>query len=97
MLIVALAHPIDTAAHQSCPPGWRWAVHVGRDYADMRSCLNAGWEPTLIAARLSGEAAAVCAHKVAEMFRPTGFEAVVLDHDPVPSSADDLPLLQLEH
>lgn len=97
MLIVALAHPIDVTAHPTCPVGWRWAVHIGTDYADIGSCLNAGWEPSEYQARLAAEQAAVCAHKVALRFDPSaGFESVVLSHDPVPSAADDLPLLHLE-
>jgi hypothetical protein len=95
--IVALAHPVDVDTHPTYPPGFRWAVHVGEDFADMSSCLNAGWEPTLLAARMAGEAAAVCAHKVAARFDPSvGYLPVVLDVDPVPAEADDLPLISTE-
>lgn len=96
MIIIAVAHPIDVASHPSCPAGWRWAVHLGHDFADMSSCLNAGWEPSEHLARLAAEQAAVCAHKVAILFTAAGYESVVLDHDPVPAAADHLPLLTLE-
>ena len=97
MQIIALAHPIDTVTHPSYPPGWRWAVHIGSDFADIGSCLNAGWEPSESQARLAAEQAAVCAHKVAALFTLASFETVTLSHDPVPAAADHLPLVSWEN
>lgn len=67
MLIAVAVHPIDVNAHPSVPSGYRWAVHVGDDFTnlDPRWCLNAGWEPTVQTAAIAGEAAAVCAARVA--------------------------------
>jgi hypothetical protein len=65
---------------------WRWAVHVGRDFTDKDSCLNAGAELEQWEAELRGQQVAVAAAKVAQRCGvlelsddPT---TVVLDHDP---------------
>lgn len=84
-------HALNTDAHATVPDGWRWAVHLGEAWADLDSCLNAGWEPSQLDARLAGEAAAVCAVKVARLLSPgdeVAMSSVVLDADPIPGGAD---------
>ena len=89
-MIGVCVHEVNTLAHPTVPPGWRWAVHVGDDWADTKRCLNAGWEPTQAAALLAGEAAGVCAAKVAQLLGASGVElrSFVLDRDPVKPGAD---------
>jgi hypothetical protein len=91
LTIGVCVHAVDTEAHATVPDGWRWAVHVGADWGDLGSCLNAGWEPSEVAARLAGEAAAVCAVKVARLLAPgddVDMTSVALDVDPIPGGAD---------
>lgn len=94
MPIRVLVHPIDTVRHPHIPPGFRWAVHVGERWSDMETCLNAGWEPTVSAAAIAGEAAAVCAAKVA-LLHGTDVDArtVELEHDPVEQGNDRIVVL----
>jgi hypothetical protein len=68
VLIGVCVHEVNTLAHPSVPPGFRWAVHVGDSWSDLKTCLNAGWEPTHAVAAMAGEAAGVCAAKVAQLF-----------------------------
>lgn len=92
--IRALAHPVNTLAHHTIPPGFRWAVYVGENWADMDSCLNAGWEPTLDGAAIAAEAAAVCAAKVALMHgTEVDGKSIRLDHDPIEQGNDRAVLL----
>jgi hypothetical protein len=86
MEIVVVVHPIADESSPGAGGMWRWAVHVGRDFADASSCLNAGAENEQWLAELRGQAVAVAAAKVAERCGqleltedPT---TVVLDHDP---------------
>lgn len=91
LTIGVCVHAINTDAHATVPDGWRWAVHLGTDWADLGSCLNAGWEPTEVDARIAGEAAAVCAVKVARLLVPgdtVHMATAVLDADPIPGGAD---------
>lgn len=95
LLIHVLVHPVDTMAHPTVPPGYRWAVHFGADWADLDTCLNAGWQPTDIDAALIGEAAAVCAARVA-MRLGVAFagDTVQLEHDPIAAGADRIMEVQ---
>jgi hypothetical protein len=80
-------HPIDTARHPSIPPGWRWAVHVGgRPPADLRCCVNAGWEPDRSNALLAGEQVGVAVTKAFAMcgLHPA-YTVHELGHDPTPA------------
>lgn len=87
MEIVVCVHEIDEASSPGAGGMWRWAVHVGRDFADQASCLNAGAEDERWLAELRGQAVAVAAAKVAErcgvleLFDDQPY-TVVLDHDP---------------
>jgi hypothetical protein len=97
MEIVVVVHLIAEASSPGAGGMWRWAVHVGRDFADKDSCLNAGAEDEQWLAELRGQAVAVAAAKVAERCgvleltdEPT---TVVLDHDPC---EQPWPLLTVE-
>ena len=86
MEIVVCVHVADEASSPGAGGLWRWAVHIGRDFSDAASCLNAGVEDTQIDAEIRGQAVAVAAATVAERCgqleitdEPT---TVVLDHDP---------------
>jgi hypothetical protein len=88
--VTVLVHPINTEAHPSTPPGFRWAVYVGDgSWADMGRCANAGWCPTQGEAAMEGEMVGVCAAKVARVFGvPVEYAVVTLDHDPIPTGGD---------
>lgn len=86
MEIVVCVHVIDETSSPGAGGLWRWAVHVGRDFSDARSCLNAGAAKTQASAEDLGQAVAVAAARVAERCgvleltdEPT---TVLLDHDP---------------
>jgi hypothetical protein len=86
MEIVVCVHVVDEASSPGAGGVWRWAVHVGRDFSDAGSCLNAGAEDERWLAELRGQQVAVAAARVAERCgvleltdEPT---TVVLDHDP---------------
>ena len=84
MEIVVCVHEIE---HEPENAGmWRWAVHIGRDFADPLSCLNAGVEGDQHAAEDRGQGVAVAAARVAERCGQLEFSGepttVVLDHDP---------------
>jgi hypothetical protein len=93
--ITVVVHPIDTAAHPSTPPGWRWAVQVGGSQPDdVEHCANAGWAPTLQEAQMQGEACGATACKAARMFGiPAEFVLATLDHDPIPAGRDQINFL----
>lgn len=92
--IRALAHPISPKAHPTVPPGFRWAVYIGENWADLNTCLNAGWEPTIEQAALAAEAGAVCAAKVALLHgTEVDGRSVRLDHDPIEQGNDRIVIL----
>ena len=97
MEIVVVVHATTEASTPGAPGLWRWAVHVGRDFADAASCLNAGVEDERGLAEWRGQQVAVAAAKVAERCNaleltdePT---TVVLDRDPI---EQPWPLLKVE-
>lgn len=86
MEIVVCVHLADEASSPGAGGLWRWAVHVGRNFSDASSCLNAGAAGSQEEAEDFGQAVAVAAARVAERCgvleltdEPT---TVVLDHDP---------------
>jgi hypothetical protein len=97
MEIVVVVHLIAEASSPGAGGMWRWAVHVGRDFGDAESCLNAGAEDEQWLAELRGQAVAVAAAKVAERCGALEFTdeptTVVLDHDPCGPA---WPLLRVE-
>lgn len=85
-IIGVLVHPVDTAVHTTVPEGWRWACHLGDQWDDIDSCLNAGWAPTESEAAIAGEAAGVCAVKVTQLLSPgtdVQMPTTVLEFDPI--------------
>ena len=93
LLLTVFVHRVDTEIHSSVPDGFRWAVHVGADPADLASCLNAGWAPDEFEAALTGETAAVVGKRVATL---CGIDAttqtIVLSADPIPGGGDLLTI-----
>ncbi|MTA13486.1 MAG: hypothetical protein F2534_12870 [Actinobacteria bacterium] len=84
MEIVVVVHLADEVGNPGAGGMWRWAVHVGRDFSDPGSCLNAGAEPGRWEALVRGQDVAVAAAKVAERCGVlTGVDTVELGHDPV--------------
>jgi hypothetical protein len=90
--ITLVVHPIDTDAHTTVSPGWRWAVMVGRSRPDdLDGCANAGWCPTESEACLEGETTAVTVVKALRMLGiPATYSLLKLGHDPIPAGADRL-------
>ena len=98
MEIVVCVHEVDERSSPGASGMWRWAVHVGRDFTDPDSCLNAGAADDQLEAMLRGQAVAVAAARVAERcgvleIRDDEPTTVVLDHDPV---GDPWPFLHTE-
>lgn len=97
MEIVVVVHPVAEESSPGAGGMWRWAVHVGRDFADASSCLNAGAEESPEFAALRGQAVAVAAAKVAQLCGVLELTdeatTVVLDLDPC---GEPWPLLFVE-
>lgn len=93
-----VVHAINTDAHPLIPPGYRWAVHAGTDWADLGSCLNAGWCPTSQEAAIAGEAAALVGARVARLLGVLVDPGTTyLDHDPITHGNDRVDSFQMEH
>lgn len=87
--IYVLVHPIDTAAHPTYPPGWRWAVMIGDGaFSDTSRCANAGWCPTQEEATAEGDQNAATAVAAIQILSAHYRGVVPLDHDPIPAEAD---------
>lgn len=88
--ITVVVHKVDSKAHPSIQPGWRWSVMVGgQPPGDLDYCANAGWAPSEHEARQIGEQAAATAVKAARMFGvPAAMRQLRLDHDPIRPGAD---------
>lgn len=92
-VITVVVHEVDTVAHPTVPPGWRWAVMVGdRPPGDLAACANAGWEPDDRSAAVAGETVGAAAAKALRMCGvPADYRGVLLlDHDPIPAGGDRL-------
>lgn len=88
--VTVVVHPIDTEAHPTVPPGWRWAVMLGAaPLEDMDACANAGWCPTEREAWLEGEMVAVAVAKALRAYGvPADYRTLALERDPIPAGAD---------
>lgn len=96
MILKTVVHPIDTAAHPTVPPGFRWAVMVGDvDPADTARCANAGWCPTVGEAQAEGDQNAATAARVMQLLGgDVHYAGVVrLASDPIPAGADRLNIV----
>lgn len=87
MQVAVFVHETDRDKHPD-QAGWRWAVHVGPqpDPADMRTCANAGSEPSRSNAVWMGDrCGATLARGLQLAGQPVQYvDPVVLDHDPTP-------------
>lgn len=96
VLLTVVVHPIDTSAHPSCSPGFRWAVMVGEgDFADLSRCANAGSAPTREEAQIRGDqCGATAARALILAETPARYGGIVdLDHDPIPAGNDWLNVI----
>lgn len=94
--VTVYVHEIDTAAHPSIQPGWRWSVVVGgRPATDHEHTVGAGWSPDESAARLVGEMVGAAVVLGARTFGvPVGaMPTIRLSYDPIPAGADRLHIL----
>lgn len=94
VLLTVVVHPIDTAAHPTNPPGYRWALMLGgaAQANQMDRCANAHWAPTRAEAETEGDRNGASATRVLQMLgteaRYGGVEH--LQYDPIPAGADRL-------
>ena len=93
-VITVVVHEVNTEAHPTVPPGWRWAVQVGGGPpSDLDACANAGWEPSQQLAALAGEAVGAAAAKALRLCGlPARYAVLTLDHDPIPAGADRISI-----
>lgn len=87
--------PINVLVHPSneAPGFWRWAVHLGADWLDQSSCLNAGVGGDRDEAALRGQAVAVAVAKFAQAHRLlVGGDTYYLEADPI---TEPWPLLEV--
>lgn len=94
-VITLVVHEVDTAAHPSVPPGWRWAVQVGGGRVDdISRCAQAGWAADEAEAWRQGEVVALAAVQAVRTFGvPAGYQQLRLRHDPIPVGHDRLRIL----
>jgi hypothetical protein len=96
VVLKCVIHPIDTAAHPTVPPGFRWAVMVGdADPADTARCANAGWCPGASEAQAEGDQNAATAARAMQLLgidvRYAGIHR--LASDPIPPGAGQLNVI----
>jgi hypothetical protein len=96
VLLKCVIHPIDTAAHPTVAPGFRWVVMLGDvDPADTAWCANAGWCPTVGEAQAEGDQNAATAARAMQLLgidvRYAGIHR--LASDPIPPGADRLNVI----
>jgi hypothetical protein len=86
VLLTVVAHQVDTEAHHTIPPGWRWCVMLGGEpWEDESRMLNAGWCPNRNEALVEGEAVGVAVGKALHALgHPVDYQVRELDHDPIP-------------
>lgn len=101
-LVTLFVHEVDTEAHPTVPPGWRWAVHLGGNPHDLTRCVQAGWVPNdgpdarltygQVGAEMDGSSAGMAA--VNAVWAVTGvkptWRTTVLDRDPIEAGNDPI-------
>lgn len=94
-VVTLVVHEVDTEAHPTVPPGWRWAVQAGGGRPDdVSRCSQAGWTPTESEAWQEGEVAAVAAVQACRTFGvPVDYRRLRLLRDPIPPGRDQLRIL----
>lgn len=104
-LITLFVHRVDTDAHPTVPPGWRWAVHLGGNPFDLTRCLQAGWTPDngpdgrcvygQAGAEMDGAQAGMAA--VNAVWQVTGvkptWHTTLLEYDPIAAGADPIKVV----
>lgn len=96
VLLICYVHPTDPLAHQTVPPGFRWAVMVGPGSpADVDRVANAGWAPDARSAELEGDQNGATATRVLHLLGVEARYAGVqhITYDPIPPGADRLNML----
>ena len=90
-MVSLVVHEVNTMAHPSVPPGWRWCVHYGgQDWADTRTMLNAGWSATRMEAMMTGEAVHAAVLRALSMAGVNSLAGALvgLEYDPIPAGRD---------
>jgi hypothetical protein len=87
MVLAVIVHPIDTEKHPTIPAGFRWCAQFGTNPVDVSQYLNAGWEPSINDASVTGE---MVASSVFKAFRIMSIECdylgvIQLADDPIPA------------
>ncbi len=91
--LTVVVHPINTEAHPTIPPGYRWALMLGDGPpADLDRCANAHYAPSRQAAELEGDRNGASAIRALQMLGYAARYGGVqhLDHDPIPAGGDRL-------
>jgi hypothetical protein len=90
--ITVVVHRVDTTAHATVPPGYRWAIMLGDGPpSDMDNCVNAGWCPTEQEACIEGEmVGSAVSRALSWVGVPSRYGLTKLDHDPIPPDGDRL-------
>lgn len=93
--ITLVVHEVNTVAHPTLAPGWRWAVHAGGGRPDdLSRCAQAGWAPTEAAAWAEGEqVAAACTQACRTFGIPADLRRLRLLRDPIAAGADRIRIL----
>jgi hypothetical protein len=89
-VVTVFLHQVNTEAHPSVPPGWRWAVHLGGNPHDLDACMNAGWCPDRLEAALEGEMVGVTVAKAVSAVTGVRWQYRVteLNLDPIAAGED---------
>lgn len=98
-VVAVHVHPIDTDAHPTVPPGWRWAVVVGdRPPHDLVHTVQAGWAPTESQAWFEGEHCGVAVCKGLRLFGiPVDYRKLRLTTDPIPPDLNRIDAGMVHH
>src|SRR5262245_37609674 len=82
LTVNVVVHPVTELSHPGAGGWWRWAVHIGHDWLDRASCLQAGLEPDRVEALKRGQACAVAASRIARVCDAfIGGTTYELEHD----------------
>lgn len=98
VLLTVLVHPIDTAAHPTSLPGFRWALMLGDGPpSDVDMCANAHWTKTRAEAETEGDRNGASVTRVLQMLGVLAqYRGVVfLDHDPIPAHESRLNFIRM--
>lgn len=95
--VYVVVHPVDTQAHPTLTPGFRWAVMLGPcPPADVSRCANAGWCPNEREALDEGTQngnSALAALRLVGLNVAAAPNVLGLDYDPIPAGGDPVRVL----